>query len=151
MAFFLRECTIGIVHIDDEIILGARGIAEWLDQPSLVCQMTSLDKFANIEANFASQKLSPRYGLRRSASQVADEQPQAADPEEQNSDERPLQQYLVGPALDEALTVDADDVEVHWPFRALPVAGPSDGSLEELKRRRKAGTTTEVDWRGREA
>jgi hypothetical protein len=36
MAFFLRECVIGIVHIDDEIILAARGIAEWLDQPSLV-------------------------------------------------------------------------------------------------------------------
>jgi hypothetical protein len=36
MAFFLRECTVGIVHVDDDIILGARGIAEWLDQPSLV-------------------------------------------------------------------------------------------------------------------
>jgi hypothetical protein len=47
--------------------------------------------------------------------------------------------------------MDPDDVEVYWPFRAPPIAGPSDGSLEELKRRRKAGIVPEVDWRGREA
>lgn len=42
MSFFLRECTIGIVHVDDDIILGARGIAEWLDQPSLVRPIPSI-------------------------------------------------------------------------------------------------------------
>jgi len=82
---------------------------------------------------------------------LAEEQPEDAEPVAQNSDETPLQQYLVGAALDEALATDADDVDIHWPFRALPAAGHSDGSLEELKRRRKAGTATEVDWRGREA
>jgi len=151
MAFFLRECTIGIVHIDDEIILGARGIAEWLDQPTLVSQMTSFNDFVNAQSVSRIQRLSPRYGLRRSAPQVPEEQPENAEPLEQNLDERPLQQYLVGAALDEALASDADDLDVHWPFRALSSAGPSDGSLEELKRRRKAGIATEVDWRGREA
>jgi len=36
MAFFLRDCTIGIAHIDDDVIIAGRGIQEWLQPPSLV-------------------------------------------------------------------------------------------------------------------
>ncbi len=53
------------------------------------------------------------------------------------AEERPLSDYLVGPALDEALAQgNEEDVDVFWPWGVEETTG---------------GKKVKVDWRGREA
>ena len=53
--------------------------------------------------------------------------------------QRPLSSYLVGAALDDALTRDdSDSIEVFWPF-------------EEGAKKRDGSRDDKIDWRGREA
>lgn len=106
------------------------------------------------------QRLVPRYGLRKSEplateSDAQDEQTGqvvgAATTPLASGSQRPLAHYLIGPALEEALAKDPEDVEVYWPFRSPPEGTALTGTLEDIKVRRKDDAGERVDWRGREA
>ncbi|KAJ9111374.1 hypothetical protein QFC19_001142 [Naganishia cerealis] len=83
-----------------------------------------------------------RYGLRKSADvsgHLGGTASNQSQPEE-NDEQRPLSDYLVGSFLEDALSKDdANTISIYWPFEETP----------DVQRKGKQAETT--DWRGREA
>lgn len=135
---YTRETVPSIIQIDTRTVRAGRGLAELLARPSV-----------NIPA---------RYGLvrraRGGASAVASTSASKLDGGDVEMDtqaeERPLSDYLVGAALDEALAKQAgraaggeeETVDVFWPWEAEV----EEGELASVKRR-----AARIDWQGREA
>ncbi|KAJ9115014.1 hypothetical protein QFC22_005342 [Naganishia vaughanmartiniae] len=89
-----------------------------------------------------SVMVSARYGLRERSEKVAVENGGAVSSQSlanEDSEERPLSDYLVGTFLDDALSKDdANTISIHWPFE------------ESSAVQRKGKQKEVVDWRGRE-
>ncbi|KAJ9104533.1 hypothetical protein QFC21_002029 [Naganishia friedmannii] len=83
-----------------------------------------------------------RYGLRKRSGEIGPETGGAVSSQSlanEDEEERPLSDYLVGTFLDDALGKDdANTISIHWPFEDSRAVQPK-GKQKEV-----------VDWRGRE-
>jgi hypothetical protein len=142
---YLRDTIPSIIQIDSRTIRAGRGLAELLERPSLTMPAC--------------------YGLLRKRSKrggtLAPDQDVNMDGGEGEGStlqggqlaleqERPLSDYLIGTALDEAIAASAnlegevEAVDVFWPW----AVEDEEELVGSTSRKRKS---KQVDWRGREA
>ncbi len=153
---YTRETVPSIIQIDSRTVRAGRGLAELLARPTVnVPARYGLVRRGGAEAGaaagacgVASSSATTLDGTGATRADGDVDMSGAAEAEAQ--DERPLSDYLVGAALDEALAKQAasgkaDDeqtLDVFWPWEAETEVGVEAGTKRKAAR---------IDWQGREA